>query len=176
MVVDAPSQKSDTPIQEAQDEDKDESEVDEKPIESTTSSSESPMPVVPPKCSVCGNKFSRMQERNRHLESYLPHSVHCPFQGCTWTGRRQWDFKGHWRGKHSEAGPAPGEDANEIYDPKDFVKSIVDGTPVEEVARSAFAEVQESLKRLGKPDVGANVLGRNRELRKWIRIPSSRVN
>jgi hypothetical protein len=82
----------------------------------------------------------------------------------------------HWRRKHPEAGQAPGEDANEIYDPKDFVKSIVDGTPVDEVARSAFARVQESLGRLGKPDVGANVLGRNRELRKWIRIPSSQLN
>jgi hypothetical protein len=95
---------------------------------------------------------------------------------CTWTGRRQWDFKEHWKRKHAEAGRVPGEQANEIYDPKDYVKSIVDGMPVEEVARSAFTKVQESLGRLGKPDVGANVLGRNRDLRKWIRIPSSRLN
>jgi hypothetical protein len=153
-----------TPIQGAQDQD--ELEVDAQ-LNETTPSVE---------CNVCGNKFSRVQERNRHLESYLPHSILCPFRGCTWTGRRQWDFKEHWRRKHPEAGQAPGEDANEIYDPKDFVKSIVDGTPVEEVARSAFAKVQESLGRLGKPDVGANVLGRNRDLRKWIRIPSSQLN
>jgi hypothetical protein len=74
------------------------------------------------------------------------------------------------------AGQAPGEYANEIYNPKNFVNSIVDGTPVEEVARSAFAKVQESLGRLGKPDVGANVLGRNRDLREWIRIPFSKLN
>jgi hypothetical protein len=173
MMVDDTHSRSVTPIQESQDQDQDELEVDAQLKESTPSSS---MPVIPAECKVCGNKFSRIQERNRHLESYLPHSILCPFQGCIWTGRRQWDFKEHWRRKHPEAGQAPGEDANEIYDPKDFVKSIVDGTPVEEVARSAFAEVQESLKRLGKPDVGANVLGRNRDLRKWIRIPSSRVN
>ena len=117
--------------------------------------------------------FGRTQERDRHLESYLPHSILCPSQGCTWTGRRQWDFKQHWRGKHSEAGQAPREGANEIYDPKDFVKLIVESTPVDEVARSAFAKVQESLGSLGRPDVGAKVLGRNRDLRKWIRIPSS---
>jgi hypothetical protein len=131
---------------------------------------------VPPECNICGSKFFRVQERNRHLESYLPHSIYCPSpQGCTWTGRRQWDFKEHWRRKHQDAGQAPGEDANEIYDPKDFVKSIVDGKPVEEVARSAFAKVQESLGRLGKPGVGANVLGRNKELRMWIRSPSSQL-
>jgi len=153
-----------TPIQESPDQD--ELEVYAQ-LNETTPSIE---------CNVCGNKFVRIQERNRHIESYLPHSILCPFQGCTWTGRRQWDFKEHWRRKHPGAGQAPGEDANEIYDPKDFVKSIVDGTPVDEVARSAFAKVQERLRRLGKPDVGANVLGRNRDLRKWIRTISSQLN
>ena len=127
-------------------------------------------------CTICLKVFTRIQERNRHVESYLPHSILCPSPDCTWTGRRQWDFKEHWRRKHSEAGQVPGEEANELYDPKDFVRSIVDGTPVEEVARSAFARVQESLGRLGKPGVGANVLGRNKDLRKWIHIPSSRLN
>jgi hypothetical protein len=46
---------------------------------------------------------------------------------------------------------------------------IVGGTPVDEVARSAFAMVPEGLRRLGKPDVEVNVLGRNRDLKKWIR-------
>jgi hypothetical protein len=133
-------------------------------------------PHIPPECNICGTKFYRVQERNRHLESYLPHSILCPFHGCTWTGRRQWDFKEHWRRKHPEGGQAPEDDSNEIYDPKDFVKRIVDGEPVHEVARSAFAEVQESLRRLGKPNVGANVLGRNRDLRKWICNPSSQLN
>jgi hypothetical protein len=159
--------RSGTPFQEAQDQS--EYEVDNQLNEARPS-----IPLV--ECNVCKKTFLRIQERNRHVESYLPHSILCPFQGCTWTGRRQWDFKEHWRRKHPGAGQAPGEEANEIYEPKDFVKLIVHGTPVEEVARSAFAEVQESLRRLGKPDVGANVLGRNRELRKWIRIPSSQLN
>ena len=127
-------------------------------------------------CPVCRVAFDRVQERNRHVESYLPHSIFCPVQDCTWTGRRQWDFKRqHWETKHPEAGQAPGE-ANEIYDPKDFVKLIVDCTPVDEVARYAFAKVRESLGRLGRPDVLANVLGRNRDLKKWIFISSPQPN
>ena len=122
-------------------------------------------------CRICSAKFGRMQERNRHIESHLPHSILCLFQACTWTGRRQWDFKEHWRRKHTEAGQLPKEHENEIYDPKDFVTSIVDGAPVDKVARSAFAKVQEGLRRLGKPEVGAKVLGRSRDLREWIPIP-----
>jgi hypothetical protein len=51
------------------------------------------------------------------------------------------------------------------------VKLIVDGTPVDEVARYAFAKVRENLGRLGRPDVLANVLGRNRDLKRWICNP-----
>ncbi|KAI0275615.1 hypothetical protein BGY98DRAFT_991520, partial [Russula aff. rugulosa BPL654] len=40
-------------------------------------------------------------------------------------------FYEHWRKEHLKAGKAPGEDTNETYDPRDFVKSICDGTPVE---------------------------------------------
>jgi hypothetical protein len=54
---------------------------------------------------------------------------------------------------------------NEIYDPKEFVKLIVDGTsPVEDVARSAFLKARERLVELGKENVGAKVWGRNKRL------------
>lgn len=46
------------------------------------------------------------------------------------------------------------------------MNSIVDGMPIDEVARDAYAEAQDSLGRLGKQ--GTNVLGRSRELREWI--------
>jgi hypothetical protein len=46
---------------------------------------------------------------------------------------------------------------NEIYDPKKFVKSIVDGTPLVDVKKSAFSMVQERLEILGKVDVGRDV-------------------
>src|SRR6266852_1240916 len=156
-----------TPMIQAQDQDQDELEVDAQLNENTRSKSA---------CIICGSEFFRMQERNRHVESHLPHSILCPFRGCKWTGRRQWDFQEHWRKKHPGPGQAPREDTNEIYNTKDFVKSILAGEPVEEVAQRAFAKVQEGLRRLGKPDVGTNVLGRNKDLREWIRIPSSQLN
>jgi hypothetical protein len=127
-------------------------------------------------CPLCEHPFRRWQERDRHLESYLPHSVYCPLEGCPWTGRRRWDFKEHWKRKHLDAGRAPEEDATEIFDPNDFVESILHGTPVDEVARSAFAKTQERLGSIGKLELGANVLGRNRELRGWVNISSSQLD
>ncbi len=105
-----------------------------------------------------------MQDRNRHVESYLPHSICCPFPSCFWTGRRREEFKGHWKKKHPEIGQVPVENANELYDPRTFVKMILEGTPVDEAARSAFTKVQDSLKRLGKADTRVNVFGRNRRM------------
>src|SRR6266576_7035331 len=98
-----PTSRSVTPTQSQVSDD----QVDAQPDEATAS--------ILHGCPVCKVAFDRVQERNRHVESYLPHSVRCPFPGCTWTGRRQWDFKKqHWRKKHPEAGQAPGEGANEI--------------------------------------------------------------
>ena len=77
------------------------------------------------------------------------------------------------------AGEATAEDANEIYDISDFVKSIVNGTPVEEVVLSALPKVQEGLRRLDKLDVGMNVLGRSSDLKRLFRNfldPSSQLN
>jgi len=54
--------------------------------------------------------------------------------------------------------------ANGIYDPKKFVKSIVDGTPLVEVVQSACSTVQERLWKLGKAGVGVNVWGRKRKV------------
>lgn len=53
---------------------------------------------------------------------------------------------------------------NDIYDPRKFVKSIVDGTPLAEVVQSACSMVRETLKNLGKVDVGINVWGRKRRV------------
>lgn len=80
-------------------------------------------------------------------------------------GRRQSHFKEHWDRTHSTTDRAPGRVVNEIYDPKEFVKLIVDGTSsVEDVARFAFLRARERLVELGKEDVEAKVWGRNKKL------------
>jgi len=84
-------------------------------------------------------------------------------------------FREHWKKKHSESGQVPEEEATEIYDPKAYAKMILDGTPVDEVARSAFSQAQECLRELGKPNKIDDVLGRNETLRKWIHVPSSHL-
>lgn len=118
---------------------------------------------IPPECPVCGKQFKRVQERDRHVESHLPHSIYCPFQDCSWTGRRQWDFKVHW-GKHQGVDQVPGKEKNVIYEPKEYVRSILDGTsPVaSEVVRSALLTAKQRLRALEK--VGANVLGRKLDI------------
>jgi hypothetical protein len=122
------------------------------------------MPSIPLKCPICGKSFKRVQERDRHLKSYLPHSIYCPFEDCPWTGRRRFDLKTHWENKHSETGQVLGNMKYQIYDPKAFVKSILDGTSHIEASRSAYKRVQERLMELGKIDAGANVLGRQLDI------------
>ncbi|KAI0268004.1 hypothetical protein BGY98DRAFT_938327 [Russula aff. rugulosa BPL654] len=114
-------------------------------------------------CPICNRTFTRQQERNRHVESYLPHSIVCSFQGCSRTGRRQWDLKEHWKKTHANSGRVP-KKTTEIYDPKKFVESIVDGTPLVEVKRSALLTVQERLESLGKAGERVNVWGRKRKV------------
>jgi hypothetical protein len=73
-------------------------------------------------------------------------------------------LKTHWEKKHPKTNQILGREKNKIYDPKEFVKSIVDGTSHVEVARSALLKVRERLIELGKVDVGANVLGRKLDI------------
>lgn len=116
-----------------------------------------------PACPVCGSTFGRAQERNRHVEGYFPHSIYCPSHGCLWTGRRQCDFREHWRKNHPKTSRIA-KKTNEIYEPKEFVKSIVDGIPLVEVKQSVCSMVQERLERLGKVYVMAKMWSRMRKV------------
>ena len=73
-------------------------------------------------------------------------------------------MKTHWEKKHLNTGQILGREKNKIYDPREFVKSIVDGISHVEVARSALVKVRERLIELGKVDVGTNVLGRKLDI------------
>ena len=115
-------------------------------------------------CPVCPKGYGRVQDRDRHLESYLPHSTYCPLRDCPWTGRRRSDLITHWKKKHSEKGQVLGKKIYKIYDPKPFVKLIINGSSVDEVAGYAMQKATKRLQELGKEDVGANVLGRNLDI------------
>ncbi|KAF8472931.1 hypothetical protein DFH94DRAFT_684399 [Russula ochroleuca] len=95
-------------------------EVDAQPNEPTAS--------IPSDCPICGRPFKRVQERDRHLEFHLPHSIYCPSPGCPWTGRRRSGLETHWEKKHSGTGQVLGKEIYQIYDPKPFVRSILDST------------------------------------------------
>jgi hypothetical protein len=73
-------------------------------------------------------------------------------------------LKIHWGKKHSKIDQILGKEKYELYDPKAFVRSILDGTSHVEVAWSAYKKVQEKLMELGKIGVGANVLGRKLDI------------
>ena len=126
--------------------------------------SNEPAPSIPPLCPICGRQFSGVRERNRHLKSYLPHSIYCPYQGCHWTGRRRCDLKTHWKNKHSKTGQVLGTEKYKIYDPKEFVKSILDGASHVKVAESAFMKAEKRLNELGKVNIGVNILGRKLDI------------
>jgi len=70
----------------------------------------------------------------------------------------------HWKKNHPGTDQVPGKKKNEMYDPKKFVKSILDSTSPDDVARSASWEVQGRLMELGKVDTEANVWGSKRRL------------
>jgi len=99
-------------------------------------------PDTLPTCPVCGQTFKRKQERNRHLRSYLPHCIYCPFPGCAWRCDRHDNLRNHWEKNHADYGQAPQKRGCEIYNPDAFVKSVSRGEmSIEQAAESALSEV-----------------------------------
>jgi hypothetical protein len=123
---------------------------------------------VPPKravCRNCGKRFNRKQERNRHIRSYLPHSIYCPFPRCPWRCDRQGNLTKHWNEKHPNWGPAPQPQQSRIYDPDSFVKLVVCGVwSVQLAAEIALSEVGMRTWELDK--VGVWVDGWGRRMKK----------
>ena len=112
-------------------------------------------------CPICQKTFIRKQDRDRHVELYLPHSIYCPYN-CSWTGRRPYEFTNHCKTMHPDSQGVM--KTNQIYDSKKFVKSILDGTPLDEVEQSACSLVQERLNELGMADVEADIWGRKKRV------------
>jgi len=114
-----------------------------------------------PMCPNCGKEFNRRQERDRHLRSYLPHFIYCPFPRCPWRGDRYVNFKTHWKKAHKKINSVPGKKQCQIYCPKEPVRQILSGAwTIEEAASIALSEVAIRAYELGKRDVWKDDWGR----------------
>ncbi|KAH8996488.1 hypothetical protein EDB86DRAFT_2918721 [Lactarius hatsudake] len=79
------------------------------------------------------NRFSRKQERNRHLLKHVPYFIHCPLPHCAWRGNRAGLFKKHWqqedhRAYHKQYSHSPRGSQIETYDPWAILGQIINGT------------------------------------------------
>jgi hypothetical protein len=106
-------------------------------------------------CPICGRLFKRDQERKRHLRSFLPHWIYCPFPGCSFRCDRRDNLDSHWRRKHAGSGQAAPQkqpqSQYQIYDPAPLVTSIVSGKMSMESAESnALSKVETRAQELGK--------------------------
>jgi hypothetical protein len=80
-------------------------------------------PMLP--CPLCPGTFGRLQDRDRHVPSHLPYWIGCSFDGCSWRGYRLDTFRKHWYSEHKSTNQAPDEDGSTLYDPKPFIRKIV---------------------------------------------------
>jgi hypothetical protein len=115
------------------------------------------LPDTPqPVCPVCGKVFTRNQERDRHLRSYLPHCFYCPFPGCPWRCDRHDNLRNHWRKKHAGHGQAPRKRECKIFNPDSLVKLVNRGEMSIQSARDAAVfEVIQRAFEVGKQDLWA---------------------
>jgi len=108
----------------------------------------------PQQCQKCQRLFNRRQERDRHLRSYLPHWIYCPFPHCPWRGDRIDIFKRHWGDNHGVEGAVPVRWQFEIYSPDEVVEFINLGVlSVDDAAVYARSLVDARMWELGKKDV-----------------------
>ena len=121
---------------------------------------------VPSQCPICRRDFKRPQERDRHLGTFLPHCLFCPFPHCPWRGNRPCNLNTHWTTTHINLGEAPRPKDCEIYDPGPLVQSVVSGeSPIESVITTALQTVQNRAQELNKADVWDDGWGRRQRVR-----------
>ena len=77
-------------------------------------------------CLICGRIFRRRQDRNRHLRTFLPHWIHCPFPRCPYRCDRGDALALHWSKQHENSGQqAPRQQQYQIYDVDALVTLVV---------------------------------------------------
>jgi hypothetical protein len=130
------------------------------PPESPLAEHNAPEDTEPQVCPICNVVFYRRQERNRHMRSFLPHSIYCPFEQCPWRGDRHDNLKKHWSTKHDHI-QFPEQQSCQIYDPDPLVELVVRGhLLIESAAEVALLVVEQRAQELNKIGIWANGWGR----------------
>ncbi|KAH9047381.1 hypothetical protein EDB84DRAFT_1434866 [Lactarius hengduanensis] len=125
-----------------------------------TTTSATTTPGDPKQCPACSAHFNRRQDCDRHIETHLPHWIHCSFPNCTWRGNRVKPFKIHWETDHGSHGHnIPGREQFEIFNTQEFVNQIRAGTPLLVVADRAIERVRARAHQLGKMSMSTNPWG-----------------
>jgi len=120
---------------------------------------------APPQCPLCGLNFHRRQERDRHVGTYLPHWLFCPFDHCPWRGNRPYDLKTHWSTTHADFGQDTQLEDCIIYNPDPLVQSVVSGeSSIEWVRELALQAVKIQAPVLGKHDIWEGEWGRRQRI------------
>jgi len=112
-------------------------------------------------CPMCGRNFRRSQDRDRHIRTFLPHWVFCPFPLCPWRGDRQDNLKAHWTTAHANCGQVLQQEHCKIYDPHPLVRSVAcRELGIETAAYTALLEVERRAQVLGKFGIWTDWWGR----------------
>jgi hypothetical protein len=120
-----------------------------------------PVDTQPRVCPICNKTFARKQERDRHIETFLPHAFYCPFLGCAWRSNRHNNLQKHWEKRHPNFGRTHEFQHCQIYDRSQLVNLVVCGLlTIELAADRALSEVEMNAPRLGKENVWADWWGR----------------
>jgi hypothetical protein len=119
-----------------------------------------PTDIAPQICPICNKDFGRVQERDRHLRTFLPHWLFCPFELCPWRGKRYFNLKEHWDSAHASGQALPMQEHCEIYDTDRFVKLILCQLSTESAAEEARLEVERRAHELDKALIWADGWGR----------------
>ena len=129
------------------------------PVPDQAAGLDAPADADPPQCPcpICGHPFERIQERNRHLRTLLPHWIYCSFPGCPYRCDRRDNLVTHRRKRHANGGQAPQpQQEYQIYDPNQLVTRVIGGhITMEQAINSALSVVEMRAQELGKEDAWA---------------------
>ncbi|KAH9986012.1 hypothetical protein BJV74DRAFT_547811 [Russula compacta] len=106
------------------------------------------------RCPICPAPLSRLQDRNRHVSTHLPHWIQCSDPSCSWRGNRWETLRRHRARVHPSSSQESDKQESMIYDPWPLVEGITKGTTQIKDARvSAISMVKKRALKLGKLEI-----------------------